>query len=121
VTIIATQTRRKAMTTNCIKFINDRNSKRNRVDLNSQLRPRHHCRTHHQRQPSRPNASGSLGRSPRGKLVECGGIWKKQNKETGADYFTLTIRDHAFNANLGIAASQDDRPSSPGARRKPHM
>ena len=22
--------------------------------------------------------------------------------------FTLTIRDHAFNANLGIAASQDD-------------
>ena len=25
-----------------------------------------------------------LGRSPRGKLVECGGIWKKQNKKTGA-------------------------------------
>ena len=41
-----------------------------------------------------------LGRSPRGKLVECGGIWKKQNKETGADYYTLTIRDHGFNANL---------------------
>ncbi|MCP4932659.1 MAG: DUF736 domain-containing protein [bacterium] len=49
-----------------------------------------------------------LGRSPRGKLVECGGIWKKQNKETGSDYFTLTIRDHAFNANLGQAAGQDD-------------
>ena len=40
-----------------------------------------------------------LGRSPRGNLVECGGIWKKQNKETGADYYTLTIRDHGFNAN----------------------
>ena len=57
-----------------------------------------------------------LGRSPRGKLVECGGIWKKQNKETGVDYYTLTIRDHGFNANLGKAANQDDcpfRPSSP--------
>ena len=43
-----------------------------------------------------------LGRSPRGKLVECGGIWKKQNKETGADYYTLTIRDHGFNAPLMI-------------------
>lgn len=49
-----------------------------------------------------------LGRSPRGKLVECGGIWKKQNKGTGADYYTLTIRDHDFNANLGKAANQDD-------------
>jgi|GEM_PF-222214 Uncharacterized conserved protein len=49
-----------------------------------------------------------LGRSPRGKLVECGGIWKKQNKETGADYYTVTIRDHGFNANLGKAANQDD-------------
>ena len=49
-----------------------------------------------------------LGRSPRGKLVECGGIWKKQNKDTGADYFTLTVRDHAFDANLGKAASQND-------------
>ena len=49
-----------------------------------------------------------LGRSPRGKLVECGGIWKKQNKETGADYYTLNIRDHGFNANLGKAANQDD-------------
>ena len=49
-----------------------------------------------------------LGRSPRGKLLESGGIWKKQNKETGADYYTLTIRDHSFNANLGKAANQDD-------------
>ena len=49
-----------------------------------------------------------FGRSPRGKLVECGDIWKKQNKEAGADYYTLTIRDHGFNANLGKAANQDD-------------
>tara|TARA_R110002051_G_scaffold259255_1_gene318597 strand:+ start:11072 stop:11410 length:339 start_codon:yes stop_codon:yes gene_type:complete len=49
-----------------------------------------------------------FGRSPRGRLVECGGIWKKQNRDTGADYFTLTIRDFGFNANLGKAASQDD-------------
>ncbi len=49
-----------------------------------------------------------LGRSPRGRLVECGGIWKKQSRETGDDYFTLTIRDFGFNANLGKAAHQDD-------------
>ena len=49
-----------------------------------------------------------LGRSPRGRLVECGGIWKKQNRDTAADYFTLTIRDFGFNANLGKAANQDD-------------
>lgn len=49
-----------------------------------------------------------LGRSPRGRLVECGGIWKKQNRETGAAYFTLTIRDFGFNANLGKAANQED-------------
>ncbi|MCR8550041.1 DUF736 domain-containing protein [Salipiger sp. P9] len=58
-----------------------------------------------------------LGRSPRGKLVECGDIWKKQNNEAGADYYMLTIRDHGFNANLGKAANQDDLPcrtSSPG-------
>jgi uncharacterized protein (DUF736 family) len=48
------------------------------------------------------------GRSPQGRLVECGCNWKKQNKETGADYYTLTIRDHGFNANLGKAANQDD-------------
>lgn len=49
-----------------------------------------------------------LGRSPRGRLVECGGIWRKQNRDTGADYYTLTIRDYGFNANLGKAAQQDD-------------
>ncbi|MBL4766434.1 MAG: DUF736 family protein [Rhodobacteraceae bacterium] len=97
------------MTTNCIKFINDNIETATGtgsistltfdlditvepVTSDNPLAPTHRV----------------LGRSPRGKLVECGGIWKKQNKETGADYFTLTIRDHAFNANLGIAASQDD-------------
>lgn len=49
-----------------------------------------------------------LGRSPRGRLVECGGVWKKQNRDTGADYFTVTIRDFGFNANLGKAANHDD-------------
>ena len=42
------------------------------------------------------------------RAVHLAGIWKKQNKETGADYYTLTIRDHGFNANLGKAANQDD-------------
>jgi uncharacterized protein (DUF736 family) len=51
---------------------------------------------------------GVLGRSPRGRLVECGGIWKKQNRDTGADCFTMSIRDFGFNANLGKAANQDD-------------
>jgi uncharacterized protein (DUF736 family) len=109
VTIIATQTRRKAMTTNCIKF-NDDNIETAKgtgsistltfdLDItvepivsNNPLAPSHRV----------------LGRSPRGKLVECGGIWKKQNKETGADYFTLSVRDYGFNANLGKAANQDD-------------
>ena len=49
-----------------------------------------------------------LGRSPRGRLVECGGIWKKQNRDTGADYFTMSIRDFGFNANFGKVANQDD-------------
>ena len=49
-----------------------------------------------------------VGRSPQGRLVECGGIWKKQNKESVANYFTLSIRDYGFNANLGRAANQDD-------------
>lgn len=43
-----------------------------------------------------------------GRLVECGVIWKKQNRDTGADYFTMSIRDFGFNANLGKAANQDD-------------
>ena len=29
-----------------------------------------------------------LGRLPWGRLVECGDIWKKQNRDTGAEYFT---------------------------------
>ncbi len=49
-----------------------------------------------------------LGRSPRGRLVECGGIWKKQKRDTGADCFTMSIRDLGFNANLCKAANQDD-------------
>lgn len=49
-----------------------------------------------------------FARSPRGKLVECGGVWKKKNKETEADYFTISVRDFNFNANLGKAAQQDD-------------
>ena len=48
------------------------------------------------------------GLSRRVKRVECGGIWRKQNKEAGADYYTLTNRDNGFNANLGKAANQDD-------------
>jgi hypothetical protein len=47
------------------------------------------------------------GRSPQGRLVECGCNWKKQNKETGANHFTSSIRDHGFNANLGKAANRD--------------
>jgi len=63
-----------------------------------------------------------LGRSPRGRLVESGGIWKKQNRDTGADYFTLSIRDYGFNANLGKAANQDDAATQAviplGAKRR---
>tara|TARA_R110002012_G_scaffold76445_1_gene192909 strand:- start:1120 stop:1647 length:528 start_codon:yes stop_codon:yes gene_type:complete len=109
VTIIATQTRRKAMTTNCIKFTSDDIETAKGIgsistltfDLDITVEPV---------ASSNPMAPTHrvLGRSPRGKLVECGGIWKKQNKDTGSDYFTLTVRDHAFNANLGKAASQDD-------------
>jgi hypothetical protein len=69
-----------------------------RLHLDPDLRPRHHGRAR-SREHENPMAPTHrvLGRSPRGKLVECGGIWKKQNKEgTGADYYTLTIRDHGF-------------------------
>lgn len=48
------------------------------------------------------------GKSPSGHQVECGGIWKNKNKENGNDYFSLTIRDFDFKANLGKAAFQDD-------------
>ena len=49
-----------------------------------------------------------FSRSPRGRQIEIGGVWKKFNKETGEPYFTLSIRQYGFNANLGIAAGQDD-------------
>lgn len=49
-----------------------------------------------------------LAPSPAGRLVECGGVWKKLNKETQEPYYTLSIRDYGFNANLGRAANQDD-------------
>jgi len=109
VTIIATQTRRRAMTTNCIKFTSADIETAKGVgsistltfDLDITVEPVASTN------PMAPTHR-VLGRSPRGKLVECGGIWKKQNKETGADYYTLTIRDHGFNANLGKAANQED-------------
>lgn len=47
-------------------------------------------------------------RSPRGRQIEVGGVWKKFSKETGEPYFTLSIREFGFNANLGKAAGQDD-------------
>lgn len=63
--------------------------------------------------PNQGNKSNSpshriFARSPRGHDIECGAVWKKQNKETGADYFSLTIRSRSFNANLGQAAGQDN-------------
>lgn len=67
----------------------------------------------------RSNLMGSthhiVFRSPRGELVECGGIWKFQNRETGAGYFTLCIRDHGFNATwqdckTGRSVSSDGHP-----------
>ncbi len=39
---------------------------------------------------------------------ESGGIWKKQNRDTGADYFTLSIRDFGFNASIGKTVYRDD-------------
>ena len=97
------------MTTNCIKFNNDKIETAKGTgsistltfDLDITVEPITNDN------PLAPTHR-VLGRSPRGKLVECGGIWKKQNKETGADYFTLTVRDYSFNANLGKAANQKD-------------
>ena len=48
------------------------------------------------------------GLSPRGHRIEIGGIWRKYATHTGAEYFTLNIRQYNFNANLGRAAHQDD-------------
>ena len=98
------------MNTNIIKFHNDNieNSKGSgsistlTFDVDVTLEPNN---SDHPMAPTHRVFS----RSPRGKRVECGGVWKKENKETGAEYFTLTIRDYGFNANLGIAAGQDDK------------
>jgi len=97
------------MTTNIIKFQNDNIATAKGVGSISTL-------TFDVDVTIEPNNSDNplapthrvFARSPRGKLVECGGVWKKENKETGAEYFTLSIRDFNFNANLGKAASQDD-------------
>jgi uncharacterized protein (DUF736 family) len=86
VTIIATQTRRSALTTNCIKFTSTDIETAKGVgsistltfDFDITVEPV--ASTY----PMAPTHR-VLGRSLRGKLVECGGIWKKQNKETGAD------------------------------------
>jgi uncharacterized protein (DUF736 family) len=50
-----------------------------------------------------------FAKSPRGKRVEIGGIWKKQN-QSGGEYFTLTVNTGygKLNANLGRYAGQDD-------------
>ncbi|MDK4713506.1 DUF736 family protein [Rhizobium sp. CNPSo 4039] len=43
-----------------------------------------------------------FAKSPRGKHVEIGGIWKKQN-QNGGDYFTLSVNTGygRLNAHLG--------------------
>jgi len=50
-----------------------------------------------------------LARTPKGRSVEIGGIWKKTN-QTGGDYYTLSVNTGygRFNANLGRFPGQDD-------------
>ncbi|MGO4566930.1 DUF736 domain-containing protein [Rhizobium sp. 2YAF20] len=50
-----------------------------------------------------------FAKSPRGKPVQIGGIWKRQN-QSGGDYFTLTVNTGygKLNANLGRYPGQDD-------------
>ncbi len=70
------------MTTNCIKFISEDIETAKGIgsistltfDLDITVEPI---------ASSNPMAltHRALGRSPRGKLDECGGIWKKQNKD----------------------------------------
>ncbi|WP_349963418.1 DUF736 family protein [Rhizobium sp. ZPR3] len=50
-----------------------------------------------------------FAKSPKGKQVEIGGIWKKQNRDN-ADYYTLTVNTGygKLNANLGRYPGQDD-------------
>lgn len=50
-----------------------------------------------------------FSKSPTGKVLEIGGVWKKQN-QNGGDYFTLSVNTGygKFNANLGRYPGQDD-------------
>ncbi|OEC93614.1 DUF736 family protein [Rhizobium sp. YK2] len=50
-----------------------------------------------------------FAKSPRGRPVEIGGLWKKQNR-ANADYYTLSINTGfgKLNANLGRYPGQDD-------------
>ncbi|API57369.1 MULTISPECIES: DUF736 family protein [Rhizobium] len=49
-----------------------------------------------------------FAKSPRGKRIEIGGIWKKQN-QNGSDYYALTVNTGygKLNANLGRYPGQD--------------
>lgn len=47
------------------------------------------------------------GRCMRGNLVECDGIWKRPNEETGVDYCVPRIRDLCLSAIRGTAANLD--------------
>jgi len=49
------------------------------------------------------------GRSPRGKKIDVGGIWKKKNHQ-GGDYYSLTVNLGSLKlyANLGRYPGQDD-------------
>ncbi|ASY61374.1 DUF736 family protein [Sinorhizobium sp. CCBAU 05631] len=50
-----------------------------------------------------------FGKTPRGRRIEIGGIWKKKN-QSGGDYFTLSVNTGfaKLNANLGRYPGQDD-------------
>lgn len=50
-----------------------------------------------------------FAKSAKGRRVEIGGIWKKQNRE-GGDYFTLSVNTGygKLNANLGRFPGHDD-------------
>ncbi|RWG87171.1 DUF736 family protein [Mesorhizobium sp.] len=50
-----------------------------------------------------------FGKTPRGRRIEIGGIWKKKNQNGGA-YYTLSVNTGfaKLNANLGRYPGQDD-------------
>jgi uncharacterized protein (DUF736 family) len=50
-----------------------------------------------------------LAKTPRGRPVEIGGIWKKAN-QAGGDYYTLSVSTGygRLNANLGRLPGRDD-------------